>query len=199
MSIAANVAFSLTARHYYILSKLQSLEPTFSQRYREDNATTLAGKSLPLVILFGDSRAQNWLPPPHLPGYRVINRGIGGETTAQMFYRFKADVLDLHPAVVIIQAGINDLVAADLSSSHTASYGAVTVHNLTRMVQDAKDSGIKVILFSITPPASPGLLRRFIWSPRIGPMVNDANRELLVFTIHHVCKYLTPCLSCRLP
>ena len=84
VSIAANVAFSLTARrHYYILSKLQSLEPTFSQRYREDNATTLAGKSLPLVILFGDFRARNWLPPPHLPGYRVINRGIGGETTTR--------------------------------------------------------------------------------------------------------------------
>ncbi len=41
------------------------------------------------------------------PGY--INRGIGGQTTPQMLLRFRADVIDLKPKVVVILAGTNDI------------------------------------------------------------------------------------------
>ena len=38
-----------------------------------------------------------------------MNRGISGQTTAQMVVRFHQDVVDLHPAVVVILAGTNDV------------------------------------------------------------------------------------------
>jgi len=34
-----------------------------------------------------------------------INRGIGGQTTLQMLLRFRPDVIDLNPKVVVILAG----------------------------------------------------------------------------------------------
>ena len=39
----------------------------------------------------------------------VVNRGIGGQTTPQMLVRFRQDVIDLHPQVVVILAGTNDI------------------------------------------------------------------------------------------
>src|SRR6266849_6766540 len=35
---------------------------------------------------------------------------IGGQTTPQMLARFRQDVIDLHPQVVVILAGTNDIV-----------------------------------------------------------------------------------------
>ncbi len=57
---------------------------------------------------------------PGKPNY--INRGISGQTTLQMLVRFRQDVIDLHPAVVIILAGTND-IAGNMgpASLHTIS------------------------------------------------------------------------------
>lgn len=38
-----------------------------------------------------------------------MSRGISGQTTSQMLVRFRADVLDLHPQVVVICGGTNDI------------------------------------------------------------------------------------------
>ena len=44
------------------------------------------------------------------PGKPFLNRGIAGQTTAQMLVRFHQDVVALKPKVVVIQAGMNDLL-----------------------------------------------------------------------------------------
>jgi hypothetical protein len=41
-------------------------------------------------------------PPWILPRKSYINRGISGQTSPQMLLRFKADVIDLKPAAVVI-------------------------------------------------------------------------------------------------
>jgi len=40
----------------------------------------------------------------------VINKGVNGETTAQILDRFEHDVLDHEPAVVVIMTGTNDFI-----------------------------------------------------------------------------------------
>ena len=44
--------------------------------------------------------------------FEIINRGVGGETVPQIAQRFGADAIALKPDVIVIEAGINDLVAA---------------------------------------------------------------------------------------
>lgn len=79
-------------------------------RYREANAALkppLRGENR--VVFFGDSITDIWKIDESFPGKSYINRGIGGQTTSQMLVRFRQDVIDLQPKVVVILAGTNDI------------------------------------------------------------------------------------------
>lgn len=177
-SLVCNLLLGLAARHYYISAKLRAAEPTFVQHYSRQNLTVQSTKGHQFIALFGDSRIAAWNPAPRIAGYDLVNRGIGGETTAQMLYRFNSDVLALRPEFVVIQAGINDLVAAGLAPDAEARIFSNTFTNIASMVEQAKASGIKVILLTIIPPATPGLFRRIVWSERIAILVAETNQKL---------------------
>ena len=79
-------------------------------RYREANAKLgPPAASENRVVFFGDSITDIWKLENYFPGKPYINRGIGGQTTSQMLVRFRQDVIDLHPKVVVILAGTNDI------------------------------------------------------------------------------------------
>ena len=103
------------------------------------------------VVFFGDSITDNWSKAGYggfFPGKPYVNRGIGGQTTSQMLVRFRADVLDLSPDVLVILAGTNDV---------SANNGPVSDEDLQRnlmtMAELAKDHGVRVVLASILPVA----------------------------------------------
>ena len=179
VSLVVNVLLGISARNCYIERKLAAVEPVFTHHFSEQNAAVNVTGDHPLVVLVGDSRIAQWNPPPHLDGYDLVNRGIGGETTAQMIHRFDTDVLALKPKVVVIQSGINDLVAAGLASPAAAArYRDNVVANLSGVADRAKSAGITVILLTIILPAEPGVLRRLVWSDRIPALVLEVNRKL---------------------
>ena len=60
-------------------------------------------------MFFGDSITDIWKLEDYFPGKPYVNRGIGGQTTPQMLVRFRQDVIDLQPKVVVILAGTNDI------------------------------------------------------------------------------------------
>ena len=64
------------------------------------------------VVFLGDSITDLWDLARFFPGKPYVNRGIGGQVTAQLVLRFQQDVIDLKPAAVVILAGINDLHGA---------------------------------------------------------------------------------------
>ena len=79
-------------------------------RYRNANAALPApapGENR--VVFFGDSITDMWPISEYFPGKPYINRGIGGQTTPQMLVRFREDVINLQPKVVVILAGTNDI------------------------------------------------------------------------------------------
>ena len=78
-------------------------------RYAEENAA-LPVAPAKRVIFLGDSITEFWgKKSPFFPGGSYLNRGIAGQTTAQMLIRFRQDVIDLKPAAVIIQGGLADI------------------------------------------------------------------------------------------
>ncbi len=83
-----------------------------------------------------------------LSGEAVCEPGISGQTTPQMVVRFRQDVINLHPAAVVILAGTNDV--AGNTGPMTPE---MTEDNFRSMVDLAKANGILVILASITPAA----------------------------------------------
>lgn len=114
----------------------------------------------PRIVFLGDSITDAW---PHAsaspsPRREYINRGISGQTTPQMLLRFRADVLDLKPAVVVILAGTNDIARNTGPTSPREIVG-----NIRSMALLARAEGIRVILCSLLPAA------RYPWRPRIDP------------------------------
>ena len=59
------------------------------------------------VVFIGDAITEPWDLAKYFPGKPYLNRGIPGQTTPQMLVRFYPDVIDLHPAAVVILGGIN--------------------------------------------------------------------------------------------
>jgi lysophospholipase L1-like esterase len=107
-------------------------------------------KSQPLdphrVVFLGDSITEGWKIANSFPGKPYINRGVSGQTTSQMLVRTFQDVIDLHPSVVIILAGTNDIAANN--GSETIE---MVEENFQAITELAQKHGIKVILCSILP------------------------------------------------
>jgi lysophospholipase L1-like esterase len=118
-------------------------------RYREENAKLpppAAGEAR--VVFMGDSITDGWGRKygEFFPGKPYVNRGISGQTTPQMLIRFRPDVVNLKPKVVVILAGTNDIAG---------NTGPETLedieNNFNSMVELAHANGIRVVLASLTP------------------------------------------------
>jgi len=101
------------------------------------------------VVFLGDSITEHWgKTSPFFPGEPYLNRGIAGQTTAQMLIRFRQDVIDLEPAAVIIQGGL-----ADIAGFTGPSTLAEIENNLRSMAELASFNHISPILVA-EPPAA---------------------------------------------
>ena len=119
-------------------------------RYREDNHKVgVPAKDAKRVVFMGDSITDGWDAPNmggFFPDKPYVNRGISGQTTPQMLIRFRADVIDLKPKVVVILAGTNDLAGNTGPTTMEAIEG-----NLVSMAELARANGIKVVFASLLP------------------------------------------------
>jgi lysophospholipase L1-like esterase len=126
-------------------------------RYRAANAALpppTSGENR--VVFFGDSITDIWKLGDSFPGKPYVNRGIGGQTTSQMLVRFRQDVINLQPKVVVVLAGTNDIAGnsgpisnedieanysdfAELAKTHNIRLifsSVLPVHNYTPQAQD---------------------------------------------------------------
>ena len=133
----------------YRASRIAMFTDDYGQlaRYRDANAKL--GAPAPgenRVVFFGDSITDIWHLDQYFPGKPYVNRGIGGQTTSQMLVRFRQDVIDLHPKVVVILAGTNDIAGntGPISNQDIES-------NLASLADLARAHGIKVVYSSILP------------------------------------------------
>ena len=127
--------------------------------YRDANArlaAPAAGEGR--VVFYGNSITEAWAPlfAELFPGRAYLGRGISGQTTPQLLVRFRQDVVALHPAVVVVLAGTNDIAGNTGPSSL-----AMIEDNLASMTEIARANGIRVVLCSVLPvydyPWKPGL------------------------------------------
>ncbi len=128
-------------------------------RFREANSKLKAPNADEnRVVFMGNSITIGWqsADPEFFSNAAYVNRGISGQTTPQMLVRFRQDVIDLQPKVVVILAGTNDIAG---------NTGPSTIEmirdNIFSMCEIAKANGIQVVISSVLPvfdyPWKPGL------------------------------------------
>jgi acyl-CoA thioesterase-1 len=142
------------------------------------------------VVFMGDSITEGWgmkataTSPGRgefFPGKPYINRGISGQTTPQMLLRFRQDVIDLKPAVVVLLAGTNDI--AENTGKMTLSE---TEGNIESMSQLAWANGIRPVLCSVLPASD------FQWHKGLepAPKIRALNARIKEYAANHGFVYV---------
>lgn len=133
------------------------LENTFSEKDR--------------IVFMGDSITEFWttLCPEFFVEKNYINRGISGQTTPQMLVRFRADVINLKPKLVVLLAGANDIAE---NTGHSSL--EMITNNIFSMAELAEAHDIKVILCSVLPALF------FPWNTKIHPVEKILNLNKMI-------------------
>lgn len=78
---------------------------------RSKMPNSLPEKNEKRVVFMGNSITEGWVNthPDFFKNNGYIGRGIGGQTSYQFLVRFREDVINLSPALVVINAATNDI------------------------------------------------------------------------------------------
>jgi lysophospholipase L1-like esterase len=159
-----------------------------SNLHADDSVDTNKPPASQTLLIFGASYAGSW-GTPALPGYRVVNRGVGGEQTKHMRARFQRDVVAADPDVVLIWGHINNITQSDILSAGPERAQALKEsarEDYLAMVGQARAAGIDVMLATEIPLAEPAglvnearaLLGRLRGKQSYSAQVNAHVREL---------------------
>ena len=172
----------------YRASRIAVFTDDFGQltRYREANASLPAPASGEFrVVFFGDSITDIWKLADYFPGKPYVNRGIGGQTTPQMMVRFREDVIDLKPKVVVILAGTNDIAG---------NTGPMTLPqikaNYTTLAELARLHDISLVFSSVLPVDNYTPRAQDFFAQRSPDKILELNRWLKAYCAANGCVYL---------
>jgi lysophospholipase L1-like esterase len=144
----------------------------YLNKYNKENAlleNTFSEKDR--IVFMGDSITEFWatLCPDFFAEKQYINRGISGQTTPQMLVRFRADVINLKPKLVVLLAGANDVA----ENTGPSSLEMIS-NNIFSMAELAEAHDIKVILCSVLPSLF------FPWNTKIQPVEKIENLNKMI-------------------
>ena len=157
--------------------------PNLSKYMTQNDSLTADEIDENRVVFMGNSITEGWLGlyPSFFKNKSYINRGISGQTTPQMLVRFRADVIHLHPKVVVILAGTNDI-----AGNTGPSTLEMIADNIFSMAELAKVNGIKVVLCSVLP------VYDYPWKPGLDPVTKIAKLNTMIkeYAAYNCFEYL---------
>jgi lysophospholipase L1-like esterase len=178
-SVALNLLLYAFAESTYRELQAGNLDPIATAHFVPRNQHLgPPAPGLTRIVLFGDSRVARWSNVPEIPGAEIVNQGYGGDTTARLLLRLERDVIALQPAVVVLQAGINDLKAIPVLGDAGAEIPKNCQANLDEIVARLRKAGIDVVLVSILPAGPIEISRRPVWSESVRDATTTVNSRL---------------------
>ncbi|NET43949.1 MAG: hypothetical protein F6K15_19595 [Okeania sp. SIO2B3] len=96
-----------------------------------------------------------------------MNRGIYGQTTAQVLGRLNQHIKPLSADIIIVQVGVNDLYRIPIFPENKETIISECKSNIKEIVRQSRQLGAVVILTTIFPIAEVPLERKLFWSPDI--------------------------------
>jgi len=156
------------------------------KRYRDANTALPAAKpDENRVVFYGDSITDMWKIAESFPGKPYINRGISGQTTSQMLVRLRQDVINLHPKVVVILAGTNDI------AGNTGPISLEGIEeNIASITELAQAHNIAVVWSSVTPVNNYTVQSQDFFATRSPAKIVELNRWLKQYCADNHLIYL---------
>jgi lysophospholipase L1-like esterase len=138
------------------------------------------------VVFIGDSLIGGWPAQTDFFARHAsyVNRGLSGDSTAQMLLRFQQDVVQLHPQVVVILGGTNDM--NDVLGKHPASW---VEYHIRSMVDIAKAEGITPVVCSV-PPMARRPMSTVPASPEMHQEIAEVNAWIRQYTSAHSIRFV---------
>jgi lysophospholipase L1-like esterase len=152
--------------------KIKVPDWAYLNKYKTENEQISAPSSgEKRIVFFGDSIIAGWgkANPEFFTGKPYLDRGINGQTTSQLLLRFRQDVIELKPKVVVILAGTNDIAGNTGPATLEMILG-----NLISMCELAKANTIKVVLCSVLPAHD------YPWSRGMKPAEKIENLNVMI-------------------
>jgi lysophospholipase L1-like esterase len=174
VSLFLNLRLFQQAKGYYVELNQARLDPLNLNQFAGE---AMAPTEQPTVMFFGDSRAAAW-PNPPLATFHYVNRGIGGQTSTQVWLRYEAHVRPQPPTILILQVGINDLKTIPLFPHNRQAIVNNTISNIEAIVAAATAQGSTVILTTIFPTGKVPLDRQIFWSDDIAAAIREVNQAI---------------------
>jgi lysophospholipase L1-like esterase len=175
-----SLAVGYGARAAWIARKVGRLADTPPVR-GVDRGIGVTGVKVGHVALIGDSRIAQWPLELFSARWTVASHGVGGNTIGDTAGLFGRRVLIERPQIVVIAAGINDLVAASfLATDQREAVVNRVVEGLLAIARSGQDAGLCAVVTTVVPPALPSLIRRAVWKDSVRGLVmrvNDSLRE----------------------
>lgn len=168
--------YAISFRNNYKAQNLLKIDPLETGRLHVGN---MVQQNLRGVIwMIGDSRVARWDKGLLDTGLQIANLGMEGQTSTQIFFRFKSDLEIDTPAIVILEAGINDLKVIGLDRK----LAEPIKQNLYRNIEEIKDLCIQreipLILINVFPVGKIELPRRPMWNSAVNDAIRSVNDSL---------------------
>jgi len=148
--MSLNKKFNLIFSIFFLISSFLNAQDWANlQRYQSENQELSSPqKKEARVVFMGNSITEGWKKthPEFFKNNPYLCRGISGQTTPQMLVRFRQDVIELQPKVVVILAGTNDI-----AGNTGPSTLEMIMNNLSSMAELAAANKIKVVMCSVLP------------------------------------------------
>ena len=142
------------------------------------------------VVFYGDSITYLWDLKHFFPEAHYVNRGIGGQTSADMLVRFRQDVIDLHPKSVVILAGVNDFIWRNRGSDNDEQTLLNLESNDQTMAELADLHQIRPVFVSLLPVHDYTPEGKAVYSRVPQRVVLAANQWLTTFCAEHRYQFI---------
>lgn len=172
----AGLSYHLVKRNRHLTRDLARtrLAP-LGLNYFDGQALPEDNNDMTTVLFFGDSRAAAWTNPEMDDSFIFINRGINGQSSAQVSQRFDAHVVPVQPDIVVVQVCVNDLWRIPVFPDEKEAIIYACQENLKQIVEKSNALGATVILTTIFPVQDPPLTQRMYWSSDVTDGIDIVN------------------------
>lgn len=166
---------------------------TLSKYQKENELLPPPTRKEKRVVFLGSSIFEFWKQkdPEYFKDKPYLDRGISGQISPQLLIRFRQDVINLKPKVVIILAGSNDIAG---NTGHVTN--DKIMDNIKSMAELARLHHIKVILCKYLP------VYEYPWNKRIkaADSIVNLNEKIVAYAKekkYTVLDYWTPLVDER--